>query len=119
MTALNDAGFQIAGLLTCTQLPAVGSPGAPVGCVYVIEGAGHGGRIMTQRLDTLLGAGVTAGRRFFLGSPADPASWSQCCAAVEQCAADGHIDAMIAATVDTFGTLENWLQEGADVARTI
>ncbi len=117
LSALKGPAFQIAALPTCTRLPAIDSPGAFVGCVYVIEGAGRGGRIMVQRLDALLGAGVAQGRRFFLGGPAaDPSPWSQCCAAVERCAADGHIDAMVTAALDTFGALENWLHAGAEVA---
>jgi heme oxygenase len=115
--ALNGATSQIADLSTCVRLPVIGSPGAFVGCVYVIEGAGRGGRVMAQRLGALLGAGVTEGRRFFLGCPvADTSPWLRCCIAVERGAADGHIDAMIAVAVDTFGALENWLQERTEIA---
>ena len=36
------------------------------------------------------------------------------CAAVEQCASDGHVDAMVLAASETFLALEGWLQGSVD-----
>jgi heme oxygenase (biliverdin-IX-beta and delta-forming) len=119
LAALNVDAGQTALLPVCRGLTAIGSSGAFVGCAYVIEGAGLGGRIMARRLDTLLGTGTAEGRRFFLSGPTSfPSRWSRCCDAVEQCADDGHIDAMVAAASDTFLALEGWLQGGFDAPIT-
>src|ERR1700722_18067713 len=64
LAALNGTAYRIAALPTCARLPAVDAPGACIGCVYVTEGAGRGGRIMAARLDGLLGTGAAQGRRF-------------------------------------------------------
>ena len=119
LAALNVDASQTALLPVCRGLTAIGAPGTFVGCMYVIEGAGLGGRIMARRLDTLLGTGTAEGRRFFLGGPTSlPSQWSQCCAAVEQCASDGHIDAMVSAASDTYLALEGWLQGSVDAPIT-
>lgn len=87
-------------LMTCDKL---------VGALYVREGATLGGRVLARQLDGLLGSGSMHGRLFLAGGPGEPRLWQGCCALVEQIAADGHLDDMIASAINTFVALETWL----------
>jgi heme oxygenase len=65
------------------------NPAAALGCAWVVEGSSLGGRVLSLRLDAILGAGRAAGAGTFLAShPGQTDRWSGCCAAVEACGAD-------------------------------
>jgi heme oxygenase len=55
----------IARLPRCTQLPCVDDAGDAAGCLYVVEGAALGGRVVTRALQARLGTTAERGGRFF------------------------------------------------------
>ncbi len=92
-------------------LPSLDDPAAALGCAWVVEGSGLGGRVLSLRLAAILGAGRAADAGTFLGwQPLQSQRWSGCCAAVEACGADPLRHAtMVAAAVAIFDIFEGWL----------
>jgi len=83
-----------------------------LGCLYVIEGSGLGGKVLARKLDSLLGEKTTEGRQFFSGRPApDRLSWPELCGLLEGQAEHGDIGLMVASAERTFLALANWLGE--------
>jgi len=115
LVAVGIAVNALDALPACRALPEIRSPGALVGCLYVIEGSGLGGRVLAKKLDFLLGTEGTCRRSFFLGrtSP-DPLPWGVFCGLLEACADDGNLSDLIKGASDTFDALELWLNEGGD-----
>ncbi len=107
--ALQMTEAQITTLPCIMGLPPLTTCGKVIGALYVREGATLGGRVLARRLDGLLGSGSQHGRLFLAGDPGEPQLWQRCCALVEEAAADGHLDDMIASAIDTFAALETWL----------
>lgn len=79
-------------------LPAFGSAAAALGCLYVVEGATLGGRMLARGLDHLLDG--PAGRRFLEG---EGAMWRETAAALERCE---DRDAMTEGANATFAAFE-------------
>jgi heme oxygenase len=95
----------------CDFVPAVRTHAELLGQLYVVEGAGLGGRILARKLDGLLGAGALDGRRFFLGRPApDPLPWAVFCRRLEAWAERDDRLAMARSAERTFRALQQWLQ---------
>jgi heme oxygenase len=115
LVAVGVSGREIDLLPVCKALPEICSPGALIGCLYVIEGAGLGGSILAKKLDFLLGPEVISGRRFFLGrtSP-DSLPWGVFCGLLETCASDGNLDHIFDGAHKTFDAFELWLNEGGE-----
>lgn len=82
-----------------------------MGCLYVVEGAGLGGKLIARNLDDLLGRDTRAGRRFFLGRDPDPLPWSIFCGLLEDCSAQGNREEIIRSAQVTFEALLLWLSE--------
>jgi heme oxygenase len=113
LIAVGMSAREINALPVCGDLPQIHNEEALFGCLYVVEGAGLGGRIMARKLDFLLGAEVSSGRRFFLGrTSADPLPWTAYCELLETCAADGNLDDIIDGAQKTFDSFESWINEG-------
>jgi heme oxygenase len=100
----------------CPYLPRVDNLAQRLGARYVIEGAALGGQLLAGRLDSVLGHGEPAGRRFFIGrGTASGSAWRSFLAelAAFETAAfvtdAGPRDALIKAASDTFVAFEQWL----------
>jgi len=111
LSALQMIDAQITALPCIIGLPPLKTRDQLMGALYVREGSTLGGRVLARQLDGLLGSGSTHGRLFLAGDPGGPRLWQRCCALVEQVAADGQFDDMIASAIDTFAALETWLTE--------
>jgi heme oxygenase (biliverdin-IX-beta and delta-forming) len=113
LIALGMSARDVARLPRCRALPAVRSIHAALGCLYVIEGATLGGRIIAPRVHAALGVGPGAGASFFHGyGAATDAMWSAFTAALAALPVDAEGErAVVAAAVETFVTLERWLDE--------
>ena len=108
---------RILAIPQCQSLPAVTSRDEIWGCLYVIEGAALGGKVIARKLDTLLGTRSDTGRRFFLGRPEpDPLPWPDFCRLLEWHASRGDLAAITASARRTFESLALWLgQKDSDV----
>lgn len=56
-----------AALPQCSELPPLDSAAAAFGCVYVLEGATLGGRVISRQIERVLGLNAADGARFFHG----------------------------------------------------
>jgi heme oxygenase len=87
-------------------MPNMRSAESLVGCLYVVEGAGLGGKVIARKLDYLLGHVGVAGRRFFWGrSDPDSLPWPKFCDIFESHAAQGNFDKIETAAIETFEAL--------------
>jgi len=68
------AGSPLAALPLCTDLPDVSAADAAFGCLYVLEGATLGGRVISRHLTRTLGIGPQTGARFHHGYGEDSAA---------------------------------------------
>ena len=109
LQAMEITETQIEALPRIVTLPPLTTCGRLVGALYVREGSTLGGRVLARQLDRFVGSGSMHGRLFLAGGPGEPRLWQRCCALVEQIAADGHLDGMIASAINTFVALETWL----------
>ena len=103
----------LAALPDCARLPDVGTLPQAVGCLYVLEGATLGGRVIERRLARTLGVNAARGGAFFAsyGERVGPMWAAYRAAAVRYAEEGGDEDAAVAAAVDTFASLARWLEE--------
>ena len=107
---LHYLGITTAGLAECCALPPIQTPAEVLGCLYVLEGATLGGRIITQHIQATLGITPAAGGSFFDGYGGQTARmWN----AMRQTLLSGAVDAqaenaMVASAVATFTCLRGW-----------
>ncbi len=115
LRALGSTDGRIAALPQCSWVPDVSTVQRTLGCLYVIEGATLGGRIVARSVREHLGLGPSTGASFFEGyGPATGAMWRsflECLNACETSRAE-----VVEAAVETFGALERWLS-GRSVLR--
>jgi heme oxygenase len=98
---------EIQAIPLCDKLPAVASPEEVVGCLYLIEGSGLGGKVMARKLDRLLGDQGRAGRQFLKGPPEpDPMHWPKFCRWLEAWAAGRDLVAITGSARRTFEYME-------------
>ena len=111
LRVLDETPEAIRGLARCQQLPMLASPGHLLGCLYVIEGATLGGRIITRHLESNLGLTPLTGGAFFDGYGAQTGDrWKAFCATLTANAGDSERqDDMLASANQTFETLDQWL----------
>lgn len=99
-------------LATCARLPSLDSPSAALGCLYVVEGATLGGRVVSRLLRARLGLDATNGAAFFAGyGERTSLMWRgflECLAAAEAYVDE---DRVTESALETFVTLEAWLEE--------
>lgn len=118
LLALGSSAETVAATPLCTDLPPLTSPEHILGCLYVIEGATLGGRIITRQLQTQLGLTPETGGAFFDGYGTQTgAHWKAFCTMLTE-NADPHNDraadedshtAIVASANRTFEALARWL----------
>ena len=110
LCALGMIGVDIDLLPLCEGLGPVRSNAELLGRLYVVEGAGLGGRVLAAELDGLLGAHEADGRRFFTGRAApDPLPWPAFCGWLETQGARADLGVMVESAETTFRAMADWL----------
>ena len=108
LRALGATDGRIDALPRCTWVPEVSTVQRALGCLYVIEGATLGGRIVARSVREHLGLGPSTGASFFEGyGPATGAMWRSFLDCLNACATSR--GEAVEAAVDTFGAFEHWL----------
>jgi heme oxygenase len=116
LTVLNAGGTTLAEAARCKDLAPFDTPMRRLGALYVVEGSTLGGRQLARNLDPLLGATVSAGRRFFLGRGADTTkAWNALLARMTSSArTSAERKETVEAAVGTFAIFEQWLNGWRD-----
>jgi len=104
----------LAELPQCQKLPTVESEAQAFGCLYVLEGATLGGQIISKYVVDKLGYERERGASFFKSYGAEVrAMWCGFGQALREYAtAHDADDEVVAAAVDTFDRLDQWLCVG-------
>ena len=94
----------------CRDLPPLQTKPQVLGCVYVLEGATLGGRVITQHVQATLGITAATGGSFFEGYAGDTARMWQ---TMRQTLLSGAVDtrsenAMVASAIATFACLRGY-----------
>ncbi|MFN0072936.1 MAG: biliverdin-producing heme oxygenase [Chloroflexota bacterium] len=95
----------------CTALPALDSPAALLGCLYVLEGSTLGGQHIARELRKVLGLTAEDGGAFFSSYGAEVGTmWRAFGAIVDACPlSEDQEQQMISAARDTFTAFHQWL----------
>jgi heme oxygenase len=102
----------IDALPLCDLQRPVSSTSELLGRLYVVEGAGLGGRVLASKLNGLLGDDGPEGRSFFIGRAApDPLPWPVFCAWLEVQGRFADIGIVIESAEVTFRAMACWLAE--------
>lgn len=96
----------------CRDLPSVQSWAQALGCLYVLEGATLGGRLITQHIQATLGIMPATGGSFFDGYAGDTARmWHAMRQILVRYAVDVQAEnAMVASAISTFTRLQHWCE---------
>jgi heme oxygenase (biliverdin-IX-beta and delta-forming) len=110
LLALGATPASIDGLARCEALPPVDSAPEALGCLYVVEGATLGGRVIARRLQSV-GISPASGGRFFHGyGAATGRMWTQFVEHLERSSGGrAERDRTVATAVGLFEALEGWL----------
>jgi heme oxygenase (biliverdin-IX-beta and delta-forming) len=105
-------GCQMDAIAWCTKLPPLSTPADVLGCLYVLEGATLGGRLISKHIQATLGILPTSGGSFFQGYGDETAAMWQ---GMRQLLLTGAVDsetenAMVANAISTFKCLRHWYQ---------
>jgi heme oxygenase len=114
LQVLDDSPQQIASLPRCAQLVPLDTPARLLGCLYVIEGATLGGRIITRHLQAHFGITPASGAVLFDGYGATTGShWKAFCAVVtdhaDRVATAADRQQMVQSAVQTLDSLQRWM----------
>jgi heme oxygenase len=114
LLSLGSSPESLAAAPQCTDLPEVRTPEHLLGCLYVIEGATLGGRVITRHLQNQLGLTPESGGAFFDGYGTETgARWKAFCTMLSRNADhsgnEGRHAAIVAGANHTFETLIHWL----------
>lgn len=94
----------------CTDLPPLGSVEQMAGCLYVLEGAALGGRIIARTLERTLDVGRAHGASFFAGRADTAFRWKRLLGWLEELSqANTDADEIVSSADRTFASLEAWL----------
>ena len=109
---LDHLGVSIAGMAQCRILPPIHTVTQVLGCLYVLEGATLGGRIITQHVQATLGITPTTGGSFFDGYAEQTGRmWNSMRQILLLGAVDAQAEkAMVASATATFAALRNWCE---------
>jgi heme oxygenase len=111
LRALGMTPEAVAATPPCDELPALTAPEHLAGCVYVLEGACLGGRVVSRALQPRLGLTSERGCAFFTDGGGDPAPrWASTLAWLERLAGRVDHDGAVASAVEVFQTLGRWLE---------
>lgn len=94
----------------CHELPSVATQAEVLGCLYVLEGATLGGRLITQHIHATLSITPTTGGGFFEGYGGDTGKmWNAMRHMLSTCAVDvASENAMVGNAIATFACLRRW-----------
>lgn len=109
---LNHLGIDTANLPLCTDLPPIQTQAQVLGCLYVMEGATLGGRLITQHAQATLGIAPTTGGSFFEGyGQGTGKMWQAMRQLLISCAVDRPTEnAIVTNAIATFASLRNWCE---------
>jgi heme oxygenase len=116
LVALGMTPADLTALPQCGALPRLHEPEHMAGCLYVLEGASLGGRIIARALDQRLALRNDSGAAFFGGDGAGTAvRWKRVLRWLEEFADSGAGDGarpekIVASACETFSALARWLQ---------
>lgn len=111
---LRHLGVLTGTLPLCRELPALQTRAELLGCLYVLEGATLGGRLITQHIRTTFGITPATGGSFFEGYGDDTGKMWQ---AMRHLLVSGAPDkqtenAIVANAIATFACLRSWCESG-------
>lgn len=94
----------------CSALPPLDTAAAAFGCVYVLEGATLGGRVISRHIERMLGLDATRGARFFHGYGEHTGTMWKAFRAALSAFADKPAgeDKVVASAIATFAALRAW-----------
>jgi heme oxygenase len=108
MRALGASEAELVALPRCSALPRIDGARKAVGCMYVLEGATLGGRIIARKVQQHLSIDAAHGGGFFHGYGGDTAAmWQRFVMGLNR--QPPPFDDVLAATLETFERLEHWL----------
>ncbi len=108
MRVLGASEEALAALPRCPAVPLIDGVPRALGCMYVLEGATLGGRIIARHLEAHLGIDERSGGSFFCAYGADTgAMWRVFVARLNR--QPSPFDSILAAAAETFEQLEVWL----------
>ena len=107
---LYHLGVMTDDLPLCRHLPMLTTQAEILGCLYVVEGATLGGRLITQHIQATLAITPTTGGGFFEGYAGETGKmWQAMRHLLVSCALDTQTeDAMVANAIATFACLRGW-----------
>lgn len=103
-------GRPVHTLPCCAHLPRVDTEARAWGCLYVLEGAALGGRVIFKQVARSVGVSADRGGSFFAGEAPTGEGWKAFTAALEASTPPDAHESVVAAAVETFETLQRWLQ---------
>jgi len=110
LIALGRSKRQVAELPLCLAAARlVSSPAAAIGSLYVLEGSTLGGQIISRRLQDARWLPLDGLGYFDPYGPATGTMWRHFRLWAETASKQGSVDAVVAAAVATFQTLQDWL----------
>jgi heme oxygenase len=117
LISLGSSLRQVAALPRCAELPRLSCPEELAGCLYVLEGAALGGRVIAPALRERLGVANGSGASFFIGdADGTHARWSVFLAWLEGLVEAGAPTAEIAAAARaTFLAFARWVEHQEDL----
>ena len=103
-------GLPPTALPLCTALPPLATQADAFGCLYVLEGATLGGRVISRHIERVLGLDAAHGARFFHGyGEQTGAMWKAFRAALSAFADQPtQEDQVVASAIATFAALRVW-----------
>ena len=109
---LSHLGITAADLAQCRALPPIRTPTEVLGCLYVLEGATLGGRMITEHIQATLGITPTTGGSFFDGYAGQTGRmWNAMRQTLLSAAVDAQAEnTMVASAVATFAAMRNWCE---------
>jgi len=114
LQVLGDSSQRIDNLPRCARLVPLDTSARLLGCLYVIEGATLGGRIITRHLQAHFGITPASGAAFFDGYGCTTGSnWKIFCAVLtdhaDRVATAADRQQMLHSAVQTFASLQRWM----------
>jgi heme oxygenase len=110
LRALGLSEGEIVRLPVCDRLPAMPSPAAALGSMYVVEGSTLGGTIIARLVERRLGLSAEAGCAYFRSyGPRVGAMWRAFGTRLLGVSSPEADDAVVAAANRTFAAMESWL----------
>jgi heme oxygenase len=108
LRALGASEAELAAIPVCSAIPRVDDARRALGCMYVLEGAMLGGRIIARKLQQHLSIDAAHGGAFFEGYGGDTgAMWQRFVTRLN--GQPRPFEDVVGAAAETFESLEHWL----------